>query len=221
MSEGPFGRRSEPVEPSEPPAPEPSPQAPAPPVRTSSITWIVGVAVVLALGYITFNTLRTEGPGSEGVGQGEPMPRFAAPLAVGALTGDAQVDPDKVCAVTGPDVVNSCQLARGDKPVVIAFLATRSKQCEEQIDVLDRVARRHRDVAFAAVAIRGEKADVARDARRWSLPVAHDRDGAVANLFAVAVCPTITFARRGGIVHDTSLGLVGEAEIERRIAELR
>ena len=221
MSEGPFGRRSEPVAPGSPEAPAP-PERPAPPARTSSITWIVGVLVVLALGYITFNTLRTEGPGSEGVGAGEPLPRFAAPLAEGELEGDAQVDPGKVCGVTGPDVLNSCRLARGGKPVALAFLATkRSKQCEEQVDVLDRVARRHPEVAFAAVGIRGEKADLAKVAARWQIPVAHDRDGAVANLFAVAICPTITFARADGKVHDTSLGLVGEADLERRIAELR
>ena len=221
MSGGPFGRRSEPVGPAPPPREGPAPGQPAPPPRTSSITWIVGVAVILALGYITFNTLRTEGPGSEGVGAGEPLPRFAAPLAEGALSGDAQVDPKRVCSVTGPDVLNSCLLARTGKPAAIAFLATRSKQCEEQVDVLDRVARSHPEVSFAAVGIRGEKDDLAKVASRWRIPVAHDRDGAVANLFAVAICPTITFARADGKVHDTSLGLIDEAEIERRIAELR
>ena len=104
--------------------------------------------------------------------------------------------------------------------MVIGFMATRSKQCEEQVDVLDRVARRHPDVRFAAVGIRGERDELARVARRWRLPVAHDRDGAVANLFAVAVCPTITFARAGGRVEHTSLGLIDEAEVERRVEAL-
>jgi hypothetical protein len=218
VSDGPFGRRSG----GEPPvAPEPA-SSPAPPPRTSSITWIVGVAVVLALGYITFNSLRTQGPGSEGIGAGEKMPLFAAPLASGSLEGDAQVDPGRVCSVRGPDVLNSCALRERDQPIALAFLATRSKQCEEQVDVLDRVARSHPEVSFAAIGIRGEKAELAKVAAgRWTIPVAHDRDGAVANLFAVAICPTITFARAGGIVKSTSLGLVGEAEIERRLAELR
>lgn len=220
MSDGPFGRRSEPIEPAAP-RPEPPPSSPAPPPRTSSITWIVGVLVVLALGYITFNTLRTEGPGSEGVGAGEEMPRFAAPLADGAIEGDAQVDPKKVCGVAGPDVLNSCTLARSGRPLALAFLATRSKDCMEQVDVLDRVARSHPEMSFAAVGIRGEKSELAKLAARWRIPVAHDRDGAVANLFAVAICPTITFVRRDGRVEDTSLGLIDEAEIERRIAELK
>ena len=177
--------------------------------------------VVLALGYITFNTLRTEGPGSEGVGAGEPLPRFAAPLADGAIEGDAQVDPKKVCGVTGPDVLNSCSLARSGQPVALAFLATKSKECKDQVAVLDRVARSHPEVSFAAVGIRGAKSELAKAAAGWEIPVAHDRDGAVANLFAVAICPTITFVRADGRVDDTSLGLIDEAEIERRIAELK
>ena len=222
MSEGPFGRRSEPVEPSAPrPEPaSPSPAPPAPPRSISSVTWIVGVLVILAMGWITLNSLRTQGPGSRGVGDGEMLPPFAAPLATGSLEGDAQVDPKKACGVRGPGVLNSCALRDGDRPVVIGFLATRSKKCEEQVATLDRVARRHPDVAFAAVGIRGEKADLAKLARGWRIPVAHDRDGAVSNLFAVAVCPTITFAGRDGRVESTSLGLIGPAEIERRISAL-
>ena len=54
---------------------------------------------------------------------------------------------------------------------------------------------------FAAVAIRGEprrRARARRARRGWRLPVGYDHDGAVANAYAVAVCPTITFAHRGG-----------------------
>ena len=39
--------------------------------------------------------------------------------------------------------------------------------------------------------------------RGWSIPVGYDHDGAVANLYGVAVCPTMTFARRGGEVAGT------------------
>jgi hypothetical protein len=221
VSGGPFGRRSEPVGESPPPEPEPQGPGPAPPAAPrgiSSATWIVGVVVVLALAYITLNTLRTEAPGSRGIIDGRPLPPFAAPLATGSLQGDAQVDPDKACKVRGEDVVNSCAL-REAGPSVIAFLATRSVKCEDQIDVLERVRARHPDVGFAAIGIRGERGDLSALVRKrgWTLPVAHDRDGAVANLFAVAVCPTMTFARADGKVDSTSLGLIGEAEIERRI----
>ncbi len=223
MSEGPFGRRSGPIDESPPPPgpPLPSPAPPAPPRGISTITWILGVLVVLALAYITLNSLRTEGPGSRGVIVGKKLPPFAAPLATSGVEGDAQVDPRKACGVSGADVLNSCDLAKSNEPVVIAFLATRSKQCETQVDRVDRVARRVSGVQFAAVGIRGSKAALASASSRWQLPVAHDRDGAVSNLFAVAVCPTITFARPGGVVEHTSLGLIDEPEIERRIAALR
>jgi hypothetical protein len=179
------------------------------------------VLVVLGLSYITLNSVRTEGPGSRGVTVGRALPPFAAPLASGSLTGDAQVDPKKACKVTGPDVLNSCELRESNEPVVLAFTAARSKQCEQQVDRVDAVARRVPGVRFAAIGIRGEKSALAPLAKRWSIPVAHDRDGAVSNLFAVAVCPTITFARAGGIVDYTSLGLISEAEIERRVRGLQ
>lgn len=224
MTEGPFRPRSS--SPSTPPSPDPpssspSPAPPAPPRGLSSVTWIVGVLVVLGLSYITLNSLRTQGPGSRGVQVGRAIPLFAAPLVNGSLSGDAQVDPDRVCGVRGPSVLNSCVLRESNQPIVLAFLANRSRQCEQQVDRVDAVARRVRGVRFAAVAIRGERAELARLARRWTIPVAHDRDGAVSNLFAVAVCPTITFARPGGIVEHTSLGLIGEDEIERRVRSLR
>lgn len=224
---GPFGRRSGPVEPSLPADPEPQQPAaaepPLPPRGISSVTWILGVLVVLALAYITLNTLRTEGPGSRGIREGEPLPAFAVPLVSGDMQGDAQVDPGKACAIRGPAILNSCELREQRVPLALAFVATRSEQCEDQVDVLDRVAAGNRDVRFAAVGIRGERADLARVARErgWRMPVAHDRDGAVANLFAVAVCPTITFVEPGGAVSHTSLGLIDAAEIERRIQALR
>lgn len=222
MSEGPFGRRSEPVEPSDPapPAQPPAPAEPPPGRGISGSTWVLGVAVLLLAGIIAFNFASTEGPGSRGVTVGEPLPPFAAPLVTGDLEGDAQVDPGKACSVRGPAVLNSCALREDGRPVVIGFLATRSSKCEEQIAMLDRVARRHPGVQFAAVGIRGSRERLARLARGWSLPVAHDRDGAVSVLFAVALCPTITFAGADGRVEHTSLGPIEEAEIERRVEAL-
>jgi AhpC/TSA family len=226
---GPFGvRDGDPVRPREPvPRPPPS----APPAGRSTVTWIVGVAVVLALAYITLNTLRTEAPGSRGVRPGSPLPPFAMPLALSDLQGDANVATKPgsgsqgarpACQVRGPKILNSCQLAeRG--PVVLAFFATRSQRCEQQVDVLDRMRARFPDVGFAAVAIRGDRDDVRTVIRRhgWHLPVGYDHDGAVANAYAVAICPTITFAYRGGKVEGTSLSLLDDAALARRVERLR
>jgi hypothetical protein len=198
------------------------PGRPRPPAGTSRYTWVVGVAALLALAYITLNTLGTDAPGSRGVANGERLPPFAVPLAVSNLEGDAQVDPAKACRVRGPRVLNSCALAeRG--PVAIAFFAIRSKRCERQIDVLERVRRNFPGVGVAAVSVRGERARVRRVVRqhRWGMPVGYDHDGAVTNAYAVAVCPTITFAGRDGKVAGTSFKLLGERALSARLAALR
>lgn len=183
-------------------------------------TWFVGVLAIAALGWITLNTLRTDSPGSRGIPAGRPLPPFAAPLALSRVDKDANVTVKgrrPACRVRGPEVLNSCELAeRG--PVVLAFLAAGSDRCDRQIDVLDRARSRFPDVAFAAVSIRGDRDDLRRTIRRrgWRLPVGYDRDGAVANLYAVAVCPTIVFARRGRVT-QTALGSLDEAELARGI----
>jgi hypothetical protein len=198
------------------------PGRPRPPAGASRYTWIVGVAAVLALAYITLNTLGTDAPGSRGVPKGEKLPPFAVPLALSNLEGDAQVDPAKACKVRGPRVLNSCRLAaRG--PVAIAFFATKSDRCERQIDVVERVRRRFPDIGFAAVSVRGDRAEVRRQVRRrgWGMPVGYDHDGAVTNAYAVAICPTITFAARGGKVVSTSFSLLGEAALVKRLEAIR
>ena len=197
------------------------PGPPRPPAGTSRYTWIVGVVALLVLAYITLNTLGTHAPGSRGVPSGKPLPPFAVPLALSDLQGDAQVDPGKACGVRGPKVLNSCQL-RERGPVAIAFFATRSKRCERQVDLLERVRRRFPRVGVAAVSVRGDRGLVRRLVRehRWGMPVGYDHDGAVSNAYAVAICPTITFAGRGGKVVSTSFSLLGEQALAARLEAL-
>jgi hypothetical protein len=195
------------------------------------VSWIVGVVVVAAIAYITLNTIRTDAPGSRGIDPGDRLPPFAAPLALSSLDGDANLatgagqggQGDRpACEVRGPDVVNSCQLAeRG--PVVIAFVAARSETCDRQVDALDRVRPEYPDISFAAVAIRGDRDELRATIRRrgWRLPVAYDRDGGVANAFAVAICPTVTFAFRGGKVEGTSLAMIDGAALRQRLQRLQ
>ena len=182
---------------------------------------IAGVLAVIVIAYISYNSLQTEGPGSRGVEPGRELPAFAVPLALSDLEGDANVSED-ACDVRGADVLNVCELAeRG--PVVLAFFAEPSERCDAEIDLLDRLRPRYPEVQFAAVAVRGERDDLRRRVgeRGWELPVGHDRDGAVANVYAVAVCPTITFAARGGEVRETSFGTQDERDLVARIEALR
>jgi hypothetical protein len=189
------------------------------------------VLAFAVLAYVLLNGLRTQGPGSRGPAPGSRLPPFAAPLATSDLDGHVNVarragqgsaGSRPACEVRGPDVVNSCELTeRG--PVVIAFLATRGARCVDELDVLQRLHRRHPRVQVVAVAIRGDRAALRRLVREhgWSFPVAYDRDGILANLYGVAVCPHLTFARRGGKVVGSVLGQEGPGALERRFAELQ
>jgi hypothetical protein len=187
--------------------------------------WLVGVIAVVVLGYITVNSLRTEGVGTQGLEKGTRLPPFAMPLATSAKEGDSNVFPGPgkgpdgeppACTVRRPDVLNVCELAeRG--PVVLAFVVTRSGDCARQVDALDRVAARVPDVAFAAVAVREDRDRLRRliRDRGWRVPVGYDHDGAVANLYGLGVvCPLLTFAGSDGRVAGTELGFLDEAALE-------
>lgn len=206
---------------------------PAPPRMapgTSRYTWFVGVVAVLVIAYVSVNSLRTQGPGSRGVQVGAAAPPFAAPLATGDLAGDVNVARRRkqgkagdvpACSIHRPDVLTLCDLYR-DKPVVLAFFATRGKQCTRELDRLQRLSTTQTDVAFAAIAIRGDRGDVRGliADHRWTFPVGFDHDGVLANLYSVAICPQVAFLRRGGRVAGTTFGEVGEAALRARIAAL-
>jgi hypothetical protein len=188
--------------------------------------WIAGVAALVILAYIGWNTLTTKSQGGAGLPPGAVLPAFAAPLATSGLDKDANLFAKPTggfpaaCDVRGPEVVNSCRLARRG-PVVIAFMIVPSKRCERQLTLLDRLRARFPRVGFAGVAIRGSRDDVRAAVARggWRIPVAWDRDGAIANAYAVSVCPTIVLARRGRVVRSL-VGVRGEAALARQIGAL-
>jgi AhpC/TSA family protein len=211
---------------SEPSAPPP----PRPPAGASRYGWVVGVVVVALLAYVSLNTLRSHGVGSRGLTVGSKAPPFAAPLALGKLQGDVNVarranqgaaGDRPACAVRGPGILNSCQLAaRG--PFVLAFLATRGARCTREVDRLQRLRARHPDLQVAAIAIRGGRDDLRALIRGhgWRFPVAWDRDGVLANLYGVAVCPQVTYALPGGVVQSTSVGELGTRALDGRLSAL-
>ena len=226
---GPFGRGGERESDRQPAADRGKGEAkrrPPPPKRrqatpTSRSTWVFGVFSVIVLGWIFINAIQTEGPGSRGIPDGQQLPPFAVPLATANVKEetDANVDVRRACGVRRPDVINSCDLAK-DGPVVLAFFVSRSRDCRRQVDVLNAMRTRHPDVNFAAVAIRGDRDDVRRQIRdqRWRIPIGYDHDGALSTAYAVAVCPTITFARRGGKVTHTSFKLLDERAVAAELA---
>jgi peroxiredoxin len=192
--------------------------------------WFTGIVVVLALGWISLNTLRTDGIDSTGLKTGERLPPFAAPLALSDLKGDVNfaVRPDSgdagarpACEVRGPDVLNVCELAeRG--PVVLVFLATRGGDCTAELDRLETVRRDFPGVQVAAVSIKGDRGALGRLIREhgWRFPVGYDADGVLANVYGVAVCPQVIYAYPGGVVRGTVIGEESEAAIRGRFERL-
>jgi len=223
--QGPFGRRID-APPGREPGPGPGPGFPPAP----RFTWLLGVVCVLGLAYVVSTTVRSDAPGAGGVAVGRPLPPFAAPLASSTRRCDDELcdanvslDADEdvrraACDVRLPDVLNVCALAdRG--PVALAFVAGRSERCQDQVDVMERLRPRFPAVQFAAVFVRGERAALREAVRErgWTLPVGHDGSGAVSDVYAVAACPTITFARRGGRIESTSLAFLGERALAARL----
>ena len=193
---------------------------PAPP-QTSRYGWIVGVVALLAIAYITINTIRT-GSHKPGLEANKPLPPFAVPLATSNLVGDANVNPRRACSVRGSRILNICQLGERS-PVVLTLIAGRAGgNCRRQLDLVEKVRSRFPGVAFAAVSIRGDRVDLRHvvQKHRWGFPVGYDRDGAVANLYGVVVCPTLTFAYPGPINMGTALSFLDRPKLIARVTSL-
>ena len=209
-------------------------QVPVPrPPGASRYGWFLGVVAVLLLAYIGLNTLSNQGTSATGLNKGALAPPFAAPLVFSSFPDDADVNVARkadqggagkvpACSMTDPGVLNVCRLY-ADRPAVLIFTATRSGDCIRQLDIVQRLRARFPDVAFAAIAIRGTRGDLKRLTRDhgWTFPVAYDHDGALANVYGIAVCPQLTFIRRDGRVEDTTVGLVQPAELTRRLRALQ
>jgi hypothetical protein len=201
---------------------------------TSRHAWLVGIAAVLAVGFLVVASTRPAGPGAGGLPAGAQVPPFAVPLATSDVVCDSDDDPcdaniaasgagdqgeagsRPACEVRGPTVLNLCELTeRG--PLVLGLMATRDADCVASFDPLEALPRRYPGLQVAVVSIRGELDDLRAvvRARRWSFPVGWDRDGALASLYGVATCPYVIAARWRGRVQATLLGTASRAELER------
>jgi hypothetical protein len=215
--------------PSEGPERGPTRVTRAGPSRVYSL--FVGAAFVALITVALLNTLRTTEGGLLGAGRerGMAVPQFAVPDARGPVEGDANVFQDDcesseipcpdderrtpACEVEGRGIIRVCDFF--DRPLVLSFWFSRGGDCLPTQDLVDRVASRYRGrVNFLSVNIRDERQDV-RDVireRGWRLPIGHDADGAVSNIYRVGVCPTVAFVYPGGILRGAS---VGSEELDR------
>jgi len=200
--------------------------APAGPPRPAGrYTWVVGVAALIAVIVVAFNSLPNAGRGYQGPRKGERIPVFAAPLAGGEAEGDANVKQDAedadatnatpACDVELPNVLTACDLF-AEKPLVLA-LSVPASDCERQLETMEALSRERDDIQFAAV-VSGRSHESAREVVERTgvtFPVAVDRDLAVFNLYRVAYCSTAVVAKGGRLLEFRANQPLSDAELER------
>jgi hypothetical protein len=207
--------------------------------RYSVVVGLIFLAVILVA---AFNTIGGGG-GGETLGLDRlpprwPLPEFAVPEGAGKLEGDANVAQDdcetaaipcsedarrmSACRIDTPEAIRVCDFF--DRPLVISFWFSKGgDDCVEQQDLVERVYRRYRGrVGFLSLNIRDDR-DMLRDLirqREWTMPVGYDRDGAVASLYGIGLCPTFAYVYPGGTLQSASIGELGERQLDERVDRL-
>lgn len=204
---------------------------------------VVGLIFLAVIVVAAVNTL---GGGGEGETLGLdrlpdrwPLPEFAVPEATAPrLEGDANVAQDDcetsaipcpedakrtpACRVDLEEAIRVCDLF--DRPLVISFWFSKgSSRCVEQQDLVERVYRRYGGrVGFLSLNIRDDR-DALRELisqREWTMPVGYDRDGAVASLYGVGLCPTFAYVYPGGTLQSASIAELSERQLVDRVERL-
>lgn len=215
------------------PEPDDPRRRPEVPRTGNRYAWVAGILLVMTVAVFAVTTsLPNSGEGLKGPAIGSKLLDFAAPSATGNASnaddanvrqrtgGNANAGPVPACDVVSEEVVNVCELRR--KPLVLTFLVTRGADCEPQVDRVERMADEFPQVQFATVVSGDEREDVERivQRRRWTMPVAVDRDGAVVNLYGIGVCPTTVFSTPGGKVRRVELGNLTEDQLRSYVRKL-
>jgi hypothetical protein len=201
----------------------------------------VGLLFLILVGIATIHTLGGNGgEGTLGLDRMParwPLPEFAVPAAAVRLEGDANVAQDDcesgavpcpegavrspACRIDTAGAIRVCDLF--DRPLVLSFWFSKGTDCAQQQDVVDSVYRRYRGkVNFLSLDVRDDRDSVRELVRRhgWKLPVGYDRDGAVASLYRVGVCPTFAYAYPGGTLQSAGIGDLTAPQLSRRVRAL-
>ncbi len=202
---------------------------------------VVGLIFAAVIVIATINTLEHKDEGTLGLDKLAsrwPLPEFAVPRANGSLEGDANVAQDdcetsqtpcpqsarreSACRISTPGAIRVCELF--GRPLVISFWFSRGgNDCTDQQSVVDQVYRRYRGrVNFLSLDIRDDRSTVRELIERngWKMPVGYDRDGAVAGLYRVGLCPTFAYVYPGGTLQEASIGELSAQQLEARIGNL-
>ncbi len=202
---------------------------------------IVGAVFAALILVAVLSTVGGEDSGTLGLDERPPhwpLPEFAVPVAASDLEGDANLAQDDcetsqlpcpadarrtpACRVAGADVIRICDFF--DRPLVLSFWFARGGDyCVDQQDVVDRAHARYRGrVGFLSLDVRDDR-DTVRDLvreRGWKMPVGYDRDGALASLYRVGICPTFAYVYPGGTLQSAGIGVLDLAELNTRVRKL-
>jgi hypothetical protein len=199
-------------------------------VSRSRYARYAGVLGVVLLVAIFVNSLFVHRTDVTGIAPGHRLAPFAVPLALGSLTGDADIATHAnqgsdgrvpACAERGAQILNVCQLYE-QGPVVLALFIDAGS-CTTVLGEMQTLAAEFPRVRFAAIAIRGERAQLRQLMRTQglTLPLGLDSDGAVAALYKVFSCPQVNFAYPGGVVQSKALlANPSLAGLRARVSEL-
>ena len=185
----------------------------------------VGLIFLALIAVATIHTLTGNG-GEDTLGLDQqpphwPLPEFAVPAASGGPEGDANIYQDDcgssslpcsdprlpACQIHVAGAIRVCDLF--DRPLVISFWFGTENRCERQQGVVSEVAERYRGrVNFLSLDVLDSRESVGELVREqgWTMPVGFDRDGAVAALYRIAICPTFAYAYPGGTLQSATIG---------------
>jgi peroxiredoxin len=179
---------------------------------------VVGILFLAVIVVVSVNTLSTK---PIGLKAGDPVSKFAAPSATGAIDKDANVDPKKACAVSGSDVIRICDYFK--RPLVmVAWFTKGCDSCRRQLATVEAVKRRFPAVGFIGLDIKDSLDNARTEVRKhgWTFPMALDRDGAVSGLYGVVVGPTTFLVYPRGILMSKVLGEIDQAQLTSRVEAL-
>jgi hypothetical protein len=190
----------------------------------------LGLLAVVAFVLIAVHTVVNKATLVRGIEPGRKLPPFALPLALGDVSGDADIATHAddgaagrvpACSERGAQLLNVCELYE-QGPVVLT-LFVNGGSCADILSDMQALAPSFPGVRFAAVAIKGSRSALRRlvRSRHLGFPVGIDSDGAVATLYQVASCPQVTFAYPGGVVQSAALlERPSRATLRARLSEL-
>jgi hypothetical protein len=184
-------------------------------VRPPRYGLYVGLLATLIIALVAINTVLSKPNIARGIAPGKRVPPFALPLATGTVNGDADVATHAdagsagrtpACAERGAGILNVCELyERG--PVVLALFVDAGS-CPAVLSDMQALARQFPGVAFAGVAIKGERGPLRKliaGRALSSVQVGFDRDGVLADLYKLLSCPQVSFVLPGGVVQSRAL----------------